>query len=157
MVAPKKAEYTNDSRPDATSDHVAMTAAESWQIYDDAARRYMGMSGEEFHRAWEAGEIEDPDRPEVMRVYMVYPFARVAGQATASSEESEHTDGFNENQDDLLMTPEEVWEYFDGRARRYAGMSGEEFIRAWDAGKITDPDQPGLIDVAMMVPLVRKD
>jgi hypothetical protein len=34
------------------------------------------MSGQEFVRKWEAGEIDDPERPEVMRVYMLLPWAR---------------------------------------------------------------------------------
>lgn len=33
---------------------------------------------------------------------------------------------------------------------------GEEFLRKWDAGDFRDdPDQPGVMDVAMLIPLVR--
>lgn len=53
-----------------------------------------------------------------------------------------------------MMTPEETWAMFDRMARRYAGMSGEEFVRAWDAGEIENPDRPGIIDVAFMLPVV---
>jgi hypothetical protein len=35
---------------------------------DRAARKWLGMSGEEFVRRYRAGEIPDPDRSEVIRV-----------------------------------------------------------------------------------------
>jgi hypothetical protein len=45
---------------------------------------------------------------------------------------------------------------FDAAARRHLGMSGDEFLRRWDAGEFADdPDRPEVIEVAMMVPLVR--
>jgi hypothetical protein len=54
------------------------------------------------------------------------------------------------------LTPEEGRELLDGMARSYLGMSGEEFVRAWDAGEFEDdPDRPGLMRVAMLVPLGR--
>ncbi len=46
-------------------------------LLDEAARHYLRVSGEEFMRAWDAGEYDsDPDRPEVMRVAMLLPFGR---------------------------------------------------------------------------------
>lgn len=48
---------------------------EEWrQLLEERARRYMGMSADEFVRAWNAGEIKNPDRPEVMSVLMLIPF-----------------------------------------------------------------------------------
>jgi len=47
------------------------------RIVDEAARFYLGMSGDEFIRAWHAGKFDDdPDRPEIMHVVMLLPFAR---------------------------------------------------------------------------------
>ena len=47
---------------------------EARAFLDAQARRYLDMSGDEFQRAWEAGEFDDdPDRPEVMRVAMLLP------------------------------------------------------------------------------------
>lgn len=38
------------------------------------ARRYLGMSGDEFARAWHAGELDEKaDSPAVMRVAMLLP------------------------------------------------------------------------------------
>jgi hypothetical protein len=54
----------------------AMSTEEAREILDRHARRFLGMSGPEFVAAWDAGEIADPDRPEVMRVVMLLPLAR---------------------------------------------------------------------------------
>lgn len=48
---------------------------QSWQLFDEAAQHYLGVSGSEFLARWEAGDFEDPDRPEVMSVIMLLPFA----------------------------------------------------------------------------------
>jgi hypothetical protein len=34
-------------------------------------------------------------------------------------------------------------------------MSGAEFIRRWDAGEISEPDRPEIVQVAMLLPLGR--
>lgn len=52
-----------------------LTREEAREMFDQAAREHLNMSGVEFIRRWEAGEIEQPDRPEVMRVYMLLPWA----------------------------------------------------------------------------------
>ena len=45
---------------------------------------------------------------------------------------------------------------FDRQARRYLGISGAEFLRRWEAGEYAaDPDQPGVMDLVMLLPLVR--
>ncbi len=46
-------------------------------LFDRQARYHLGISGDEFIRAWNAGEFDDdPDRPEVMEVVMLLPFAK---------------------------------------------------------------------------------
>jgi hypothetical protein len=52
------------------------------------------------------------------------------------------------------LTHEEAWQMFDGMAKRYAGMRGSDFIRAWDAGEFDD-DPERVIVVAMMIDVVR--
>lgn len=53
------------------------TAEEGRAIFDDAARRHLHMSGDEFLRKWDAGEFaDDPDRPEVIEVAMLIPLVR---------------------------------------------------------------------------------
>lgn len=49
---------------------------------------------------------------------------------------------------------------FDRQARRYLDMSGEAFLRKWDAGEFGDPDDrtknpPGVMQLAMLLPFVR--
>jgi hypothetical protein len=46
------------------------------ELLDEQARKYLGISGEEFMRRWYAGEIEADDDPHVMRVAMLLGFAR---------------------------------------------------------------------------------
>ncbi len=54
------------------------------------------------------------------------------------------------------MTRDEAREYFDGQARAWLDMSGEEFIRAWDAGEISnEPERTEVTAVALLLPLVR--
>lgn len=49
---------------------------QGWDLLDEHARRYLHMTAQEFIDAWNAGTIQDPDRPEVMRVAMLLPLAR---------------------------------------------------------------------------------
>jgi hypothetical protein len=46
------------------------------ELLDEQARKYLGISGAEFLRRWEAGEIDADDDPDVMRVAMLAGFAR---------------------------------------------------------------------------------
>jgi len=56
------------------------------------------------------------------------------------------------------LSREEGEEIFDEAARRYLKMSGEEFLRKWEAKEFgDDPDQPGVMDVAMLLSLVRQE
>ncbi len=52
-------------------------------------------------------------------------------------------------------------EIFDHQARSLMSMSGEEFLRRWDAGEFDAiADAPGhrhIMRLALMIPLVRQD
>jgi hypothetical protein len=50
-----------------------LTRGEGRALFDARAREWLGMSGDEFIRAWEAGEIEDPDRSDVMVLVLMMP------------------------------------------------------------------------------------
>ncbi|HUG16928.1 MAG TPA: hypothetical protein VMM78_18110 [Thermomicrobiales bacterium] len=50
------------------------------------------------------------------------------------------------------LTPEEGRQLFDERARELVGMSGEEFLRKWDASEIEDPDRSHIVRLVMMIP-----
>lgn len=70
-------------RPDSAPDDeftlppiVELSEEEGRALFDEQARKYMGMSGDEFLRKWDAGEIEDPDRSEVWTVVFLIPFVR---------------------------------------------------------------------------------
>lgn len=58
------------------------------------------------------------------------------------------------------LSREESRELFDRQAERYLGISGEEFLKRWDAGEYGDPDDrsvnpPGVMRLAMLLPFVR--
>ena len=53
------------------------------------------------------------------------------------------------------VSPEEGWQIFDTQARKYLGMSGEEFLRKWDANEIEDPDRSDVLAVAFLIPYFR--
>lgn len=60
--------------------------------------------------------------------------------------------------DDVWMSDEQAHALFERAAREELGMSGEEFLRRWDAGEWRDTwdDIPAVRSVQMMIPLVRR-
>jgi len=58
-----------------------------------------------------------------------------------------------------FLDDEEGREYFDVQARELIGMSGEEFLRRYDAGEYRDIKDDGedgdLIMLIMMIPFAR--
>ncbi len=59
------------------------------------------------------------------------------------------------------LTPEETRQVFDTQAREVMAMSGEEFIRRWDAGEFRDiaddGERPEIMRLAMLIPFGRQD
>jgi hypothetical protein len=53
-----------------------ISAEDSWEIFDAAARRLLRVSGEEFATRWDAGEYTADDDTRVMRVAMLRPSGR---------------------------------------------------------------------------------
>jgi DNA-directed RNA polymerase specialized sigma subunit len=54
------------------------------------------------------------------------------------------------------LTQEEGRALLDREACRVLGMSAEEFIQAWEAGKFDDdPDHPDVMYVAMLLPFAQ--
>lgn len=54
------------------------------------------------------------------------------------------------------LTREEARDLFDELARHHLNMTGEEFLRAWDAGQIQlEPERPAVMEVVFHLPLVR--
>lgn len=57
-----------------TDNEIRELGPEEWaQLVDDKARALLGMSGEEFERRLNSGEIDIDDSPEVTRVAMMLP------------------------------------------------------------------------------------
>ncbi|MBA2447932.1 MAG: hypothetical protein H0V51_07900 [Chloroflexi bacterium] len=53
---------------------------DSQALFDEQARKLVGISGKEFLRRWDAGEYDgmadDPTHPEIMRLAALVPFGR---------------------------------------------------------------------------------
>ncbi len=54
------------------------------------------------------------------------------------------------------LTGEELWAVFDAHALHYLGMSGEEFLRRWDAGEFDNSESTAVLRLEMLEPFVRK-
>jgi len=58
-------------------------------------------------------------------------------------------------------TPDEGRALFDYQARKLLNISGEEFLRRWDAGEYRDladaPGQRHIMRLAMLIPFGRQD
>jgi DNA-directed RNA polymerase specialized sigma subunit len=61
-----------------TNEHIReLTREEGRALLDREARRYLGMSADEFIQAWESGKFADnPDQSDVMYVALLLPFAQ---------------------------------------------------------------------------------
>lgn len=60
---------------DPATDVRQVSAAEGERLLDEQARRYLGLTADEFARRWAAGELDPDDQPDVMRVAMLLPLA----------------------------------------------------------------------------------
>lgn len=53
------------------------TSDEGRRIFDEAARHFLNLGGDEFIRRWDAGEFAgNVDQPDVMAVALLLPFVR---------------------------------------------------------------------------------
>lgn len=63
--------------------------------------------------------------------------------------------------DVVWVSPEEGRRMFDEAAREWAGMSGEEFIRRYEAGEYADmvesEDNRHIVDLVLLIPFARQE
>lgn len=61
-----------------------LTPDECWVLFDERARRYLGIGGAEFIRRWEAGDYRaEVESRDVRRVVAALPFAHTKAQSQA--------------------------------------------------------------------------
>jgi len=58
--------------------------------------------------------------------------------------------------DVVELTEEEGRKFFDEVTRAELGMSGEEFLRRYDAGDFKGTDDPRVVGVSMLIPFARR-
>lgn len=74
---------------------------------------------------------------------------------TASTSAAFHLSELPDNLVETLSKEQER-EAFDCAARVYLDMSGEEFLRRWDAGEFDDKrDDARVVHMAMLIPFIR--
>jgi hypothetical protein len=75
--------------------------------------------------------------------------------ATLRTRAETHEEPATQNTD--AFSASEAIRLFDATARLYTGLSGEDFLHAWDCGRFTDPESKmRAMRVAILIPLVRK-
>ena len=61
----------------------------------------------------------------------------------------------------ILVSPEDGRRMFDEVARKWTGMSGDEFIERWEAGEFAEiPDDLAhrrYVDLVLLIPFARQD
>ena len=79
----------------------------------------------------------------------------------ASVPKSVQHDASVEDPEVVYVRPEEGRRMFDELARKWTGLSGEEFIRRWEAGKYADlvesEDNRHIVELVLMIPFARQD
>jgi hypothetical protein len=68
----------SDEEIDARFEAALLTPEEAWERFDRDARFWLDMSGEEFKRKWDAGEldVDGPDHTRIISVWFSMPGAR---------------------------------------------------------------------------------
>jgi hypothetical protein len=137
-----------------------LSREEGRALFEKRAQEWLGMSGEEFIRKLKAGEIEDPDRTDVISLAIMLPFMRGSDQAEENIMATQRQYDDHEPDDidgvtSVELTREEGRAMFDRNAREWLGMSGDEFIEKWESGEIEDPDRSDVIMLAIMIPFGR--
>lgn len=65
------------------------------------------------------------------------------------------TETRTECEDVREATPQEGQELFDRKAHDLLGISGDEFLRRWDAGEYMEAVDPNVSAVAVLIPFAR--
>lgn len=63
------------SRANGAPTSTRLSRNEARNLFDARAQKFLGISGKEFQRRWEAGDL-DPEDDRVVRVAMLLPFGR---------------------------------------------------------------------------------
>ncbi|MGI8551618.1 MAG: hypothetical protein ACR2PL_12665 [Dehalococcoidia bacterium] len=68
---------TRAPEPNVSGDRFReLSLDEGWALLEERSQHYLQIGAREFVRRWDAGETENPDRPEIIRVAMLLSFVR---------------------------------------------------------------------------------
>jgi hypothetical protein len=74
--APKPNTSDIDPTDDLLPPYHEVTVEEGWEILERRSLGTLGMSAKEFVEKWESGEIDDPDRSEILSLAFLIPFVK---------------------------------------------------------------------------------
>ena len=151
-----------DEIPVQTNDRSAfreLTDAEERALLDHGARELMGISGEEFLRRWDAGEIDVDDPATHTRIVHLEGLVNSIRSSSPSDIVADQVPVDEDVRPEYMLTYAEGRKLLDRIARQELGIGGEEFLRRWDAGEI-DPDDPDshlqVMTVEAYIPFARR-
>jgi hypothetical protein len=152
------------------------TLVEGQDFFDNMARRLLAISGDEFVRRYYAGRyddiLDDPHHSDLMYLAMLGGLGRSARTQETDAMALRHrqtVEPFADlDADDAvdpslppmrLLTISESQAFFDDMVRRRLGISGDEFVRRYYAGRyddiLDDPHYSDLMYLAMLGDLGR--
>ena len=50
------------------------------------------------------------------------------------------------------ISEEQALEIFESTAQYFLGISGSQFLEEWKSGKLSNSDEPGILEVASLIP-----
>ena len=65
-----------DHSDDLLPPYHEVSLEEGWEILERRARETLGIGAKEFIEKWEAGEIADPDRSEILSIAFLIPYVK---------------------------------------------------------------------------------
>lgn len=135
---------------------------ETRAFFDAQARKLLGISGAEFIRRRDAGELVADDPETRAKLAYLTTLSEAGTCAREDDGDGAHSAGLGAVSDEdqiKFMSPQETWQWFDNESQTLLGISGEEFLRRWDAGEYRDvfdtPGHYGVTHLGMLVDLVR--
>lgn len=152
-----------------------LTPEESWTFFADLARQLLAISGDEFSRRYHSGRyddiLDDGEHSDLLYLSMLGGLdldrsAEESEMALRQPDEAPSQSGVEPDMESdyalppiRMLTIEESRVFFDEQARERLAISGNEFIRRYDAGRyddvLDDGEHSDLLFLAMLSGLGR--
>jgi hypothetical protein len=157
-----------------------LTPEESWAHFDERVRELLAINADTFIERWHAGRyrdiLDDPDHSDIMYLTLLGNIGRsTSGQESRQKRQPLALRRPKTDKSSIVLEADELSEpllpppdastfvygqqFFDDMVRRRLGISGDEFIRRYYAGRyndiLDDPHHSDLMYLAMLGDLGR--